>query len=309
MKRFAFLFSIIFTFVGVFSPGKTFGEESGRTTLPQTIINPIDGAEMVLVPAGEFLRGTTDAQIAELLRRHPSLKREAFKHEQPARRIYLDAFYIDTYEVTVGQYKRFLAATGHPDPDWSLIRHFSLTDAHPITYVSWEDAVAYASWAGKALATEAQWEKAARGGLDEKFYPWGDELTREHANYLGVGGRDRWDLTTSPVGSFPPNRYGVYDMAGNVIEWIQDWYDPDYYQHCPRENPVNLIRTRYRLLRGEAWCFGDYGLRCAFRFLEDPIFGGGDREGFRCVLNVTGEGIAVAPKGKLATTWGELKKP
>ena len=149
MKTFAFLFSVVFTFVGMLSPVKTFGEKPEGKTLPQTIVSPIDAAEMVLVPAGDFLRGTTDAQVAELLRRHPSLTRETFKHEQPARRLYLDAYYIDKYEVTVGQYKRFLAATGHPEPDWSLIRHFSLTDAHPITYVSWEDAVAYASWAGK----------------------------------------------------------------------------------------------------------------------------------------------------------------
>ena len=308
MKTFAFLFSVVFTFVGLLCPVKTFGENPEGRSLPQTIISPIDATEMVLIPAGEFLRGTTDAQVAELLRRHPSLTRETFKHEQPARRLYLDAYYIDTYEVTVGQYKRFLAATGHPQPDWTLIRHFSLTDDHPITYVSWEDAVAYASWAGKSLTTEAQWEKAARGGMDEKLYPWGDALTHENANYLGVGGRDRWELTTSPVGSFPPNGYGVHDMAGNVVEWVQDWYAPDYYQHCPRENPVNLTQIRYRVMRGGAWCFGDYGLRCAFRFIEDPVFRGGDREGFRCVMNISEDTIAVEPTGKLATTWAEIKK-
>jgi formylglycine-generating enzyme required for sulfatase activity len=281
---------------------------SDGETLPQTRINPTDGAEMVLIPAGEFLRGTTDAELQAILRQNPTLNPEAFDHERPARRIHLDAYYIDRYEVTVGQYKKFLAATGYAEPDWSLVQHFSPTDDHPITFVSWEDATAYATWAGKSLPTEAQWEKAARGGLEGKLYPWGDALTRNDANYLGVGGRDRWELTTSPVGSFAPNGYGIHDMAGNVIEWVLDWYASDYYQHCPQENPVNLAVSDFRLLRGGAWCFGNYGLRCSYRFLEDPVFGGGDREGFRTVLNLSEARVAVEPAGRLATTWARIKR-
>ena len=263
---------------------------------------------MALVPEGEFLRGSTDAELDTLLKSRPDLKLTAFVDEQPAKTIYLDAFYIDKYEVTVGQYRKFLAATGYPDPDWSLIRHFSLTDDHPITFVSWEDAVAYAAWAGKSLPTEAQWEKAARGGLEGKLYPWGDVLSHEQANYLGAGGRDLWDLTTSPVGSFPPNGYGIYDMAGNVIEWCLDWYEPTYYQYCPQENPVNLTQTRYRTLRGGAWCFDDDGLRCGSRNLADALFRGGDREGFRCVLNVGPDTVSITPSGNLVTSWASIKR-
>jgi formylglycine-generating enzyme required for sulfatase activity len=263
---------------------------------------------MALVPAGEFLRGTTDAQLKALLKNRPDLDPAAFADEQPASWIYLDAFYIDQYEATVGQYKKFLAATGHPEPDWSLIRHFSPTDDYPITYVSWEDAMAYAEWAGKTLPTEAQWEKAARGGLEDKLYPWGDELSHDLVNYLGVGGRDQWELQTAPVGSFPPNGYGVYDMAGNIIEWCLDWYDPDYYQYCPPENPVNLAETRYHTIRGGAWCFDDEGIRCASRGLADVVFRGGDREGFRCVLNIGPNTVSVAPRGNLVTSWGEIKR-
>ncbi|MCH8289603.1 formylglycine-generating enzyme family protein [Candidatus Poribacteria bacterium] len=301
MKIFTFFLCAIFMFGSML---KSFGAEA----LPQTIISPIDGVPMALIPASEFLRGTTQAQLDGILRIDPSLESESLEDEQPARWIYLDDYYIDKYEVTVRRYRKFIGATGYPEPDWVSIRYFSPTDNHPVTYVSWEDAVAYAEWAGKSLVTEAQWEKAARGGLEGKLYPWGDELTREDANYLGVEGRDKWDLTTSPVGSFPPNGYDIYDMAGNVLEWILDWYDADYYQYCPKENPVNLTPTRFRVMRGGAWCFEDEGLRCASRFIENPLFRGADREGFRCVLNVSQGSVPVEPTGRLATTWGTIKK-
>jgi len=96
-------------------------------------------------------------------------------------------------------------------------------------YVSWNDATAYAKWASKRLPTKAEWEFAARGGLKSKEFPWGDEesIAREYANFCGVLGRDQWDETTAPVGSFRPNGYGLHDMAGNVWEWFQDWYSED----------------------------------------------------------------------------------
>ena len=143
--------------------------------------------------------------------------------------IYQD-FYMDVTEVTVGQFKKFLKDTGYePDEpiDWEELYKYSPTDEHPMIYVSWFDAQAYCEWAGKRLPTEKEWEFAARGGLKDKEYPWGDEesIAREYANFYGVLGKDQWDYTTAPVGSFKPNGYGLQDMAGNVWEWCQNWYN------------------------------------------------------------------------------------
>ena len=144
--------------------------------------------DMVRIPAGEFQMGSNDAD----------------SDEKPVHTVYVDAFFMDTHEVTVGQYKRFISATGHRAlPDW--VSKYSPTDRHPVVGISWHDAMAYAQWAGKRLPTEAEWEYAARGGLVGKKYPWGDTLTHDTANYSGTGGRDQWEYT-APVGSFPASK-------------------------------------------------------------------------------------------------------
>jgi len=237
--------------------------------LPPTKIRK-DGAKMILIPAGEFIMGSPEG--------------EGKDDEHPQHTVFLDAFYIDAYEVTVGQYKKFIQASGHRAPNWSDVSEYSPTDNHPIVYVSWEDAKAYAEWAGATLPTEAQWEKAARGGLVGKKYPWGDTITHNNANYSGTGGKDTWKYA-APVGSFPANDYGLYDMAGNVWEWCLDAYENDYYRRSPERNPVNdnFTNVKRRVLRGGSWGNDYYYVRCANRSYLVPSF----RDiviGFRCVF-------------------------
>ena len=181
-------------------------------------------------------------------------------------------FWMDITEVTVGQFKKFLAESDYPFNGnlWKIIYETSPTDAHPMIYVNWNDAVAYATWVGKRLPTEAEWEYAVRGGLIGKEYSWGNDesLARNYANYQGTGGKDKWDETTAPVGSFKPNGYGLYDVAGNVFEWCQDWYDNDQVG---------------RVLRGGRWHLGSDRLRLAYRGSRPPA-ATSCYDGFRCAL-------------------------
>jgi sulfatase modifying factor 1 len=228
----------------------------------KTIIGK-DGAEMVLIPAGEFQMGSNESD-----------------DEKPIHTVYLDAFYIDKYEVTNAQYKKFMDATGQKaPPNWNNSGYNATNQ--PVVGVTWNDAKAYADWAGERLPTEAEWEKSARGGLVGKKYPWGDTLTYDDANYSGTGGKDIWSIT-SPVGSFAPNGYGLYDMAGNAWEWCADWYGNNYYGSSPKSNPTGPASGSYRVLRGGSWNDSDdRDLRTASRgYLAPsrPYF----KLGFRC---------------------------
>jgi len=227
-----------------------------------------DGAPMVLIPAGEFEMGSNDGG----------------DDEKPAHTVYLDAFYMDKYEVTNALYKKFMDATGYKAPEFWNDQSFN-DPQHPIVGIRWHDAKAYADWAGKRLPTEAEWEKAARGGLVRKEYSSGDTLTHEDANYNGTGGKDKWEYT-SPVGSFAPNGYGLYDMAGNVWECCADWYDSEYYAQSPKSNPTGPSSGSHRVLRGGSWNSFDFtpSLRVWRRDLGDPMARLGSYVvGFRCV--------------------------
>ena len=228
-------------------------------TLPATFTGEKDAELMVLVPAGYFLMGSE----------------EESDDEKPVHRVFLDAFYIDTAEVSCARYERFLRDTGHPPHQLWDPEHDRPED--PVVGVSWYDAAAFAKWAGKRLPTEAEWEKAGRGGLVGKRYPWGDDIDRERANYSSFG--------TTPVKSYDPNGYGIYDMAGNVWEWCNDWYAVDYYTRSPERNPAGPVRGEKKVVRGGAWYTGETALRIANRFRNDPSLGNFNT-GFRCAKSV-----------------------
>ena len=259
---------------------------------------------MAYVPSGNLLMDSQTDAISSLLEFDRRVSKEFFRAEYPQHEVFLSSFYIDRYMVTNAQYQLFMQATGHPAPKYWRIAPdtggkspFPVGEKnpdHPVVGVSWQDASAYCKWAGKRLPSEAEWEKAARGGLVDQNYPWpsqvkgriNSQLSREKANYGGVGGPDRWHWT-APVGSFPPNQYGIFDMAGNGFEWCNDWYAEDYYSRSLASNPLGPETGLTRILRGGSWnnnLFGKYQMRCAYRFHSRP-----DTRnmviGFRCAVD------------------------
>lgn len=227
------------------------------TITPKVIRNPKDGAEMVYIPPGEFIMGTSDEQInvlrkrfrEPLLKLFPDLNPSLFDindGEKPQRRVYLDGYWIYKYEVIVAQYSKFCQETGRqmpPEPSWGW------QDEHPIVNVTWYDAVAYCNWAGVQLPTEAQWEKAARG-TDGRIYPWGDEWDVSKCNNYIMGPK-----RTTPAGSYLQDisPYGIMDMAGNICEWCADWYGGNYYASAPNRNPQGPSSGNLRVFRGGSW--------------------------------------------------------
>ncbi len=214
-----------------------------------------DGKEMVLIPAGSFEMGDSKNELEDWM-----------KTARPVHTVELDAFYMDVHEVTVGQFREFVEDSGYDyQENWANVAKYSPGDGYPMVYVTWNDATAYAKWAGKRLSTEAEWEYAARGGLAGKRYPWGDEITHDNANYEGIGGRDQW-IQSSPVGSFEANGYGLYDMLGNAMEWCQDRYGENYYSSSPAKNPSGPGTGSYRVLRGGIRDSHTLNLRVAVRY-------------------------------------------
>ena len=257
---------------------------------PDPINHQPNNANMVLIPGGTFEMGS---HFGESLN-------EKYPDNLPVHTVKIDSFYIDKYEVTVGQFKQFLNETGY-DFHWRLWEKYfvSPTDDHPMVNVDWYEAIAFAKWAGKRLPTEAEWEYAARGRSDGMRYPWGNNITKNDANFhkywkdddeyenSSMTGKDKWKYSTAPVGSFEPNGYGLYDMVGNVSEWCQDWYLWDYYKLSPKNNPTGPDSGKTKVIRGGHWYSWHKGLRVYNRGDNPPdVKRWQDVQGFRCVTDI-----------------------
>jgi formylglycine-generating enzyme required for sulfatase activity len=223
-------------------------------------------------------------------------------NELPVHNICISVFEMDVHEVTNAEYGMCVldGACTPPTGPSSTTRPYGNSDYNdfPVIGLAWSQADDYCTWAGKRLPTEAEWEYAARGGLAGKRYPWGDTIDCDDANYgrstltgaeivddecLDYGGLDN---DTHAVGNYPANGYGLYDMAGNANEWVNDWYDPDYYSVSPTNDPPGPASGTYRVHRGGSWMLGRGHLRVASRsllYLPIPIPGIDFQSGgFRC---------------------------
>jgi len=231
--------------------------------------------EMVTIPAGSFIRGTKAGGY----------------DEQPERAIYLDAFAIDRFEVTNHQYQAFVAATGHRKaaPPSRYAKNLSRMRGvnQPAAYVSWNDAEAYCTWKGKRLPTEAEWEKAVRG-VDGRLWPWGNTRDFLAANWGST--RDGFEVT-APVGSFKRDvsQFGIADGAGNVMEWVADWYAEDAYRDPAERNPKGPAHGVYKVLRGGGYTSTGSDVRITSRSRMVPDFRD-ETIGFRCAVSGEGKG-------------------
>lgn len=263
----------------------------------QAWTSPIDGATLVCVPAGEFLMGAAEDDVA------------AMDDEKPAHRVYLDAYWIDRTEVTNAQFARCLAAGACQPKVYDTVAktyipyavHPDYQDFPAILYEV-DVADAYCRWAGRRLPTEAEWEKAARG-TDDRRFPWGNKIDCSHATYFACmasaaqpddklnGPRCGYSyfcrtvrVDAHPAGASP---YGALNMAGNVWEWVADWYSPDYYLISPTNNPIGPATGEYRVIRGGGVKNFEQDLRVTARaggsashFLDGQL-------GFRCASTAT----------------------
>ena len=271
---------------------------------------------MTLLDGGKFLMGTESSEA------NPQ------DGEGPVRTVTLDPFYMDTYPVTTEQFGEFVAATGYVTEaerfGWSFLFHTHVApeqidervpgvpwwckvsgvnwrtpaggEKHPVLQVSWNDAEAYCAWAGKRLPTEAEWEYAARGGLEQKMYPWGDELTPEGRHLCNIWQGDFPETDTGedgytaagPVDAFPPNGYGLYSMTGNAWEWCGDWFHNAFHVVTSRVNPVGPAGGTTKVMKGGSFlCHKSYcnRYRVAARTGNTPD-SATENISFRCVRDV-----------------------
>ena len=252
------------------------GEENSGwpSAEPEVVEEPI-AEELIPIPAGPFVRGTNGGGF----------------DERPERTIYLDGFFIDRYEVTNAQYAAFVKATGHrksgPPSRYAKNTARMRGVNQPVVYVSWEDAKAYSEWRGRRLPTEAEWEKAMRG-TDGRLWPWGNVEIQDGANWARVD--DGFEVA-APVGQVRSDvsPYGVMDGAGNVMEWVDDWYQENAYAGSLERNPASPEYGTYKVLRGGGYTSSGSDLRITTRskmmldFRDETI-------GFRCAQSGAGNG-------------------
>jgi eukaryotic-like serine/threonine-protein kinase len=231
--------------------------------------SPVDGMLMVEIPAGEFVMGKDEDLIGD---------------DSPRHTVYLDTYWIDQTDITNAMYAKCVqagkckfniqhaqTAVHYNDPDYAN---------HPVVYVTWYQAVAYCGWAGRRLPSEAEWEKGARG-TDGRTFPWGKTAANSSlANYNDAIG------DTTPVGSYPlgASPYGLLDMAGNVRQWVADWFDALFYRNSPLQNPLGPGLGVKRVLRGGSFKDPANGVRVTTRFEHEPGSAGMNR-GFRCAIS------------------------
>jgi len=225
--------------------------------------------KLVLIPAGWFRMGSEAGQ----------------ENERPVHRVWIDAFHLAACQVTNAEYACFLRATGSPAPPLWLDPNFNDPE-QPVVAVSWFEAVKYCGWltgvAGRTfrLPAEAEWERAARGGLEDKLFPWGDDPPQSLPNYS-----QRWKTGPEPVGHSAPNSFGLHDICQNVHEWCSDWYDPGYYAVSADRNPQGPDTGERRASRGGSWRHHIKVTRCAARSSIPPEFRYADY-GFRVACDL-----------------------
>jgi formylglycine-generating enzyme required for sulfatase activity len=227
--------------------------------------------DLILIPAGEFLMGQADGR----------------DEERPVHRVSVAAFRLGRCQVINAEYDAFRHATGRAMAPFREQLDFA-DPGQPVVGVSWFDAVAYCDWLTAEsgvhfrLPTEAEWERAARGGAEQFPYPWGNQPVFERADY-----QSRWLRAPEPVATAAPNAFGLYDMCENVHEWCADWYDPGYYAVSPVENPQGPPTGTRRASRGGAWRHQIKIARCAARSSIPPEFHYADY-GFRVAADTIG---------------------
>jgi formylglycine-generating enzyme required for sulfatase activity len=285
---FALLTAIVFSAQAqdddiVYLPVVVGPDVASPTPTPTVTPTPgVDPTEEVLIPAGTFQMGCDVNNPAE-----NGCSESWQTAELPLHTVNLDTYYIDKYEVTNARYKACVNAgvCTAPAESRSYTRDeyygTSTYADYPVIFVNWLQANTFCRWVGKRLPTEAEWEKAARGGSDTRKYPWGD--TPPDSTLLNYNSNVG---DTTRVGSYPSGAspYGAMDMAGNVAEWVNDWYDANYYPVSPGSNPPGPAEGIYRVTRGGSWVYIGFGdlVRSAGRLLGHPETGQGPFDGFRC---------------------------